>query len=285
MRARFTLVVVIALASRAWADSRIQGLITGYDKEIGACQIHAAGVAKVELGAQSLQQDAPEPALAADIDQLAKAHVTVQAYCDEVKSALELLRADPKATYKSLERELDERDNKIRKLRQASKQTLDKLQPVIQRLIPKINARVGTAAAVEKKVPGTFPSGRKVDLPSLPGTWKVSGSAATDTVEYTEQKLVATVTVRPFSASTCDQQRKALAAKADHLDDVEQTDATKKLELAWNISYTKNARVIAVACVERKAGGWLATIDAPIDAKLPLGTVMARMIAAQIAQP
>ncbi|MDB4959583.1 MAG: hypothetical protein JWO36_7152 [Myxococcales bacterium] len=285
MRARLVVVVVIGLASRASADSRLKNLLTGYEKEAASCQIHADGVAKVRDGTQKLFDETKDPSLEGDRVELAVGHGEVQTYCDAVTSAVQFLQSSDGASYKSLEKELDERDNKIRKLRKSSKQTLDKLQPVIQRMIPKINARVGSAVPVEKKLPGTFPSGRKVDLPALPGTWKVSGSSATDTVEYTEQKLVATVSVRPFSAATCDQQRKSLTARADHLDDVEQTDSTKKLKIVWNVAYTKNARVVQVACVEGKAGGWLATIDAPIDAKLPLGTVMARMLAAQIAQP
>lgn len=271
--------MVIAFAASAAADSRITSLVTGYDKEAAACRIHADGVAKVLAGAQTLD-DAKD-----DVAVLDQAHADVQAYCDEVNATLELLRADPKATYKSLEKQLDEHDNKIRKLRQSSKKTLDALQPVIQRLIPRINARVGAAATSEKRVPGKFPSGRTVELPSLPGTWKVSGTAATDIVEYTEKPIVATVEVRPFSAATCDQQRKAILAKVEHVDAAEQTDATKQLKLKWNLAYTKAGRVTQVACIDGKTGGWLATIDAPEGAKLPLGTVMARMLAAQIAQP
>jgi hypothetical protein len=279
MRARLSLALVIALAAPASADSRITSLITGYEKEASSCQIHAAGVAKVLAGGQQLD-DAKD-----DVAALEKGHAEVQAYCDEVNATLELLRADPNATYKSLEKQLDDHDNKIRKLRQSSKQALDSLAPVIQRLIPRINARAGAAAAADKKPSNKFPSGRTVDLPSLPGTWKVSGSASTDTVEYTDKSLVASITVGPFSSATCDQQRKSIAAKAEHVDDVPQTDATKQLKLAWNIAYTKGGRVTQVACVAGKSGGWLATIDAPIDAKLPLGTVMAHMLAAQIAQP
>ncbi len=274
--------VVAALAGHASADAKIAALITGYEKEAGSCKIHLDGVTKVKTGAEGL------PDAAADVETLAKGQAAVQAYCEELSVTLELLRGDPNATYKSLERQLDDHDNKIRKLRQSSKQALDELAPVIQRLIPKINARVAAEPPGEKHAPGKFPSGRSVELPSLPGTWKVSGTAATDIVEYTspQGKVDATVTVRPFSAATCDQQRKSLAGKADHLDDVAATDAAKQLKLAWYVSYTQKARVYQVACVAgKKDGGWLATIDAPIDAKLPLGTVMARMLASQIAAP
>lgn len=275
-------VVVVGLAARAQADSRIASLTAGYEKEAAACKVHLDGVTKVHTGAERLQ----DASLAADVAALAKAQAGVQAYCDELAATLDLLHADPGASYESLEKQLDEHDNKIRKLRQSSKQALDEVAPVIQRLIPRINARVAAEPPGEKHAPGKFPSGRAVELPALSGTWRVSGTAATDVVEYTEDKIDATVTVRPFSAATCDQQRKSLAAKADRLEDVPVNDAAKPLKLAWNVSYTQKARVYQVACVAgKKDGGWLATIDAPIDAKLPLGTVMARMLAAQIAQP
>ena len=282
-----SLAVAVAVAPRAHAgDARIRSLITGYEKEAGACKIHLDGVTKVETGAHALD----DATLAPELEALGKGHAAVQAYCDELAATLELLRADPDATYKALEHQLDDHDNKIRKLRQASKQALDELAPVISRLIPRINAANvrgadATGDQADKHAPGKFPSGRSVELPALPGTWRVSGTAATDIVSYEQGKLDATVTVRPFSTATCDQQRKLLAGKADHLDDVPPTDATKQLKLAWTVSYTQKARVYQVACVAGKAGGWLATIDAPIDAKLPLGTVMARMLAAQIAQP
>lgn len=275
-------VAVVLLAGPALADPRIAALTSGYEKEATACKVHLDGVTKVHTGAQGLKDEA----IAADVEALAKARAAVQEYCDELAATLELLRADPGASYKSLEKQLDDHDNKIRKLRQSSKQALDGVAPVIQRLIPRINARVAVEPPGEKHAPGKFPSGRSVELPALPGTWRVAGTAATDIVEYTEDKIDATVTVRPFSSSTCDQQRKTLAAKADRLEDVPASDATKPLKLAWNVSYTQKARVYQVACVTaKKDGGWLATIDAPIDAKLPLGTVMARMLAGQIAQP
>ena len=94
MRVRFALVLVVfslsVLASRAQADSRIQTLITGYEKEAASCQIHSDGVTKVQFGAVVLQKDAlehnaPDASLDADVDQLAKASVSVQTYCDEVK--------------------------------------------------------------------------------------------------------------------------------------------------------------------------------------------------------
>src|ERR1051326_1882362 len=182
-------VVLFALAAHAHADARLKSLVTGYDKEAASCKVHGDGCTKVLTGAKELPDVAPS-----DIEVLTSASTANQEYCDALAKVLELLRADPDATYKALEKQLDDADNQIRKLRKSSKQALDETQPVISKLIPKINAaRAAVQPAGEKKVPGKFPSGRSIDLPSLPGTWTVSGSAATDIVGYLEGKVDATV--------------------------------------------------------------------------------------------
>jgi len=266
---------MVVLSARAYADPRIGQLITGYEKEAAACKIHADGIAKVLDGAKDL------PDASADVDALAKTAAVNQDYCSALAAVLELLRADPNASYKSLEKQLDDYDNKIRKLRKASKQALDDAQPVISKLIPKINAhRIAATSNADKR---KFPSGRAIDLPALPGTWKLSGTTATDVAAYAENAMSATVTTQPFGDGTCADQRKALAAKADRLDDVAPSDALKPLKPVWYVAYMQKGRVQQVACVTGKTGGWLATIDAPEGAKLPLGTVMARMLAVQIA--
>jgi hypothetical protein len=280
-----SVVASVVASGVAHADGRIAFLITGYEKEARACQIQLDGVTKVAVRGQALYDDTKDDALKPDLDALATGKTAVDAYCGEVKAILDVLQADPKATYKSLEKDLDERDNKIRKLRAASKKTIEGLQPVMQRLIPKINARVGAAQPAEARTPGTFPSGRKVELPAVPGTWKVSGSVATDILEYSDKTTRASVTVYPFSSATCDQQRKALAAKADRLDEADASELAKTVKVAWYVAYTKNGRVTQAACAAGKAGGWMALVEAPVGATLPLGTVMARMLAAQIAQP
>lgn len=246
--------LIALLVGPAFGDARLDELATGYTKEAASCKIHAAGVAKVLDGAKLLPAD---DAIAADVDALAKAHVVVQAYCDEVDGALALLHADPAATYKTLERQLDEKDNKIRKLRQSSKKTLDALQPVIQRMIPKVNAaRVGTPEPADKKLPAKFPSGRAIELPKLAGTWALSGTATTDVAEYTEKAATTTITVRAFTGATCDQHRKALADKPALVE-------TPDPRAAWKLSYSHDKRAATAMCVASKDGGWLATIDAP----------------------
>jgi hypothetical protein len=267
-------IVLVLLTAPAWADGKLKELETGYDKEVTSCATHASGVAKVLAGAKELVAAAPDDALAADVDKLDKGHAAVQAYCDEVAATLVLLRADPKATYKSLERQLDEKDNKIRKLRAASKKALDELSPVISRTIPKINGRV--SAPAEKKLPAKFPSGRAIELPKLAGTWALSGGKTSDVAEYTEGKATTTITVRVFTAATCEQQQKGFADKPyAAVGQIGQGAA------AW-YRYKMGGRAVLVKCTDAKDGGLLQTIES--DASSPAGpftAVAEQMLAAQ----
>jgi hypothetical protein len=145
----------------------------------------------------------------------------------------------------------------------------------------------GSAAQTPpKKTPGTFPSGRTVDLPALAGTWSVSGSATTDTADYTEAKVTSTVTVKAFSGATCDQQRKALAAKFTLEDKTIESLAAEKpaFVAGYRTGKAPSERTVVVACIAKKDGGVLATSDVPA-AQSPATTVaihgvMASMIAA-----
>ena len=245
------------------ADSKTKELARGYEKELAACQTRADGVAKVAAGAQALVDDGQKQ-YEADLDALRAGLAQVQSYCAELTATLEILGADPNAKYRSLERKLDEQDNKIRKLRQTTKKVLDDLAPVISRMIAPINARVGPAAPAPKKVHLKFPSERAVDGPALGGTFRTSGSEATDIVEYTEAKVSATLTTKLIAGATCDQQRRAITA-AD-ASDIAATDAIKSLRLAWYIAYTKPNRRLRVACRMTKAGAIVATLDDPLAA-------------------
>src|SRR5262249_33553339 len=155
-----------------------------YDKELTACKKDLAGLAKVKERATPLASDA---SIAADLAIIDGSLKVQESYCNDVAAALDVARADPKATYKSIGKEIDAHDRTVRADRKASKKALADTEPVIKRLVPKINAMAGSAAQTPaKKTPGTFPSGRTVDLPALAGTWSVSGSASTDTADYTE---------------------------------------------------------------------------------------------------
>src|SRR5262249_45577851 len=150
MRAIVVFAVLCAVAAPAAADSKTRELAQGYERELAACRTRADGVARVATGAQTLV-DAGQKQYEADLGALRDGLAQVQSYCTELPATLEIL-ADPDAKYRALERKLDEQDNKIRKLRQTSKKVLDDLAPVISRLIPTINARVGQAAAAPKKL-------------------------------------------------------------------------------------------------------------------------------------
>src|SRR5437868_9019885 len=170
MRAILALLAMAAVAAPVAADSRTRELAQGYDKELAACRTRADGVTRVANGTQALV-DGGQKQHEADLATLRAGLAQVQAYCAELTATLELL-ADPSASYRALERKLDEQDNKIRKLRQTSKKVLDDLAPVISRMIPAINARVGSAPPpVPRRVRVKFPSGRAIDAPMLAGTY------------------------------------------------------------------------------------------------------------------
>jgi hypothetical protein len=273
--------VLCAVAAPAAADSKTKELAQGYERELAACRTRADGVARVATGAQALVDDGQKQ-YEADLAALRDGLAQVQTYCTELTATLEILGADPNAKYRSLERKLDEQDNKIRKLRQTSKKVLDDLAPVISRLIPSINARVGRAAPAPKKLRLKFPSERAVDGPALgSGTFRTSGSETTDIVEYTEAKASATLTTKLVAGATCEQQRKAIAA--DDASDARATDATRSLGLAWYIAYAKAPRRLRVACRTTRAGAIVATLDDPLagSAWPDLEPLLAAMIAAR----
>jgi hypothetical protein len=260
---------VLVITGSASADSKTKELAAGYTKELAACHTRADGVTKVTTGAQALV-DGGDAQYAPDLDQLKAGLAQVQAYCGELDATLQLI-ADPNASYKALEHQLDDHDNKIRKLRQSSKQALDGLAPVIGKLIPVINARAGTADAPVKKTPIKFTSGRSIDAPALPGTWKVSGSATNDVVEYTEGKASATISVRAVEG-TCADRKKELAKSA--------VDATSPAKLVWYVAYDKDARRIHTGCRAAKTGSLIATLDEPVVASWPaLEPVLIAMLA------
>jgi uncharacterized phage infection (PIP) family protein YhgE len=280
VRANLVFVVLCAVAATAAADSKTRELARGYVKELAACQTRADGVTKVATGAQALVDDGQNQ-YEADLDALRAGLEQMQTYCAELTATLELLNADPNAKYRSLERKLDEQDNKIRKLRQSTKKLLDDLAPVISRLIPAINARVGPAAPAPKKLRLNFPSGRAVDGPALGGTVRTSGSEASDIVEYTEAKTSATLTTKLVAGATCEQQRQAITT-AD-ASEIPATDTTRSLGLAWYITYAKPTRRLRVACRMTKAGAIVGTLDDPLAARTwpELEPLLAAMIAAR----
>lgn len=277
-------VVVLALCAGhgiALADAKTKELAQGYEKELTGCRSRADGITKVAAGTQALV-DAGQSQHQADLAALRDGQTQLEAYCGELTATLQILNADPNAKYRTLERKLDDQDNKIRKLRQSTRKVLDDLAPVISRMIPSINARVGPAAAPPPpRIRVKFPSGRTVDGPALAGAYRTAGTDANDILEYTEAKTTATVTTKLIAGATCEQQRQAITA--GDATELPPGDYTRPLGLAWYIAYTKPARRVRVACRTVKDGALVATLDEP-TAVTPwpnFEAVMAAMIAAR----
>lgn len=278
------LLVVAAVAPAHARDAKLAEFIRLYDKELTACKKDLAGLVKVKERGMPLAADAEVAADLAIIDASLKVQET---YCSDVAAALDVARADPKATYKSLGKQLDAQDRIVRADRKASKKALADTEPVIKRLVPRINAMAGSAAqAPAKKTPVTFPSSRTVELPALAGTWSVAGSATTDTAEYTEDKVTSSVTVKAFTGATCDQQRKQLAGRLALEDRTIASLAAERpaFVAGYRMGKAPAERVVVVACIAKKDGGVLATSDIPA-AQSPATTaaiegVMSAMLAA-----
>ena len=280
MRATLVMLALWVAAAPAAADSRTRELAKGYERELAACEMRLHGVERVTTGTQALVDDGQRQ-YETDLAALRTGLGELQAYDAELTATLQILNADPNAPYRSLERKLDEQDNKIRKLRQSTKKVLEDLAPVTARMIPVINARVGTAAPVVKRVHIEFASGRAIDAPLLTGEYRTLGNDAIDTVEYAEGKGTATITTKLVASVTCEQQRKAIAA-ADAAD-VTATGAAQSLGLAWYIGYGKSGRRLRAACRATKAGAVLATLDEPAGGSgwPELEPVLTAMIAAR----
>jgi hypothetical protein len=273
--------VVLASPRLARADAKTQALIPGYDKEANACDVRAAGLEKVGAGAAELVSppSPPDDDLQADLVKLAAAHDTVVSYCDALAAMLQLLRADPSASYRSLEKQIDDSDNKIRALRKASQHAIDDTAPIVSRLIPRINAR--RAAGDPGPLPRTtrtFPSGRKASLPSLPGTWRVSGGPDDDGLEYREAGAMLSLDVRGSRAVSCDQQATFVSKRAATVD-VQHEAPSPKLKheawlllwpsgAVWKASYATGGRYVQVVCVQAAAGSALVTLDEPDAGRL-----------------
>ncbi len=280
MRATLVMLALWLAAAPAAADSKTKDLAKSYEKELAACEMRLHGIERVTAGAQALVDDGQHQ-YDADLAALRAGLTELQAYDAELTATLQILNADPGAPYRSLERKLDEQDNKIRKLRQTTKKALEDLAPVTSRMIPVINARTGTPAPVVKHVHIQFASGRAIDAPLLTGTYRTLGTDATDAVEYTEGKDSAKVTTKLVANATCEQQRQTIAADAT---DVPATGAIiQSLGLAWYVATAKSGRRLRAACRATKAGAVLATIDEPagVSGWPELEPVLTAMVAAR----
>jgi hypothetical protein len=259
---------------------------------VEGCAVQTSGLAKVATGAAALVKTAEageREELERDAERLGKAAAQVKEYCDAVGEMVTFLQANADTPYRKVERDIDARDNKVRKMRTDAKKLLEEIQPIVKKTIPRIAARRAAAPAEERTTPGKFPSRRAIELPNLPGSWRLSGSAITDTAEYTDKAATASVTARQFTAATCEQQKKATLARGDATDVADLT-VPKDAGVEWGVRYTrkdaKAAHAIIAMCAPTKSGGILAVADvAPADqaaVAAEIGKLVLRMIAAQL---
>jgi hypothetical protein len=291
---RLSWLVLLLLAGTARADQKLLSFKPEFVRESTGCQVHLSGLTKVLSGATDLAKSA-DPAerddLSRDADQLTKGIALVKEYCDELTGVITFIDTNATAPYASIQRELDVRYNKILKLRTSSKKTIEDLQPITRKLIPRMT-RPQSPPSEPRRIPGKFPSGRTIDLPSLPGSWRLSGSSTSDTAIYSESPpkgpaVSATATTRPFSGS-CDDQRKSLLVRGD-AEQLSDLPLPKDLPLAWASRYTRReqatSHLVTVLCLPAKSGILLATADVSPADRAPLAdeltSLLLRMLAAQ----
>lgn len=287
---RLVFVMLFVAPLAAHADKKIQQMTPGFEREAATCAVQISGLKKVQTGGATLAPTlSPEDkaALDADLATLATGLAGVETYCTEVTDLVTFLKASAGASYKGVERELDTRDNKVRKLRKESKKTIESLQPITRRWIGRIaQAQTSKPDVVEKKRPAKFPSGRSVELPaSLTGAWKVGGNATSDTLDYSDKTWTASVFVRSFAGATCEQQLKTRGTIGKPAADA--LLKTDGLDIAWHGTLgAAGAKVYTeAACVRNSTdGGWIGTIEVRPAANEKLGELRGLMLAMVAAQ-
>jgi len=285
---RAALLLLAATTSTALADKKTEAMRPGFVKEAAACQIEVRGRAKVITGATALLatlEGSDKEALGKDVQALTAGQVTISAYCSEVEALVAFLEASATSSYKSVENQLDERDNKVRTQRKVAKKLVAELTPITRALIPRLK-RLPTPAADDKRAASKFPSGRSVVLPALSGTFSLSGSATTDAVEYVEKAASAKVSTRTFDKATCDQQRKVLSAKSTQISELEVPEPGKAAGVVWSVRFTQEDKIphlVQVACIARKDGGVVATADVQPAANRALADEVGKLMFAMLA--
>jgi hypothetical protein len=294
MRFAPCIAVLLAATTSAHADKKIQGMTPGFVKEASACQVEVRGLARLVTGATNLAatlEGAERDAINADLAALTAANTTVTTYCAEVEGMVTFLQDNAAAAYKSVEKDIDTRDNAVRKLRKDAKKATADVAPITRTLIPRIKRTPAPDAPVAAKADATeFPSKRKVVLPRLgDGAWAVSGSATTDIATYTDKVGTASVTTRPFDKASCGQHRKAFAERSETpAADLEVPADGKTLGVAWSsrLATRKPVHALLAMCIERGMGGVMVTADiVPADRKTldaELTKLMVAMLAVQV---
>lgn len=291
MKFALSIAVVLATTASARADKKIQSMTPGFTKEASACQVEVRGLARMVTGATTLAATltgAERTELDADLAALTAASTTVTAYCTAVEGMVTFLEANAAVAYKSVEKELDTRDNAVRKLRKDAKKATADVAPITRKLIPRIKRTPAPDPTATPKPDATaFPSKRKVVLPALgDGAWAVSGSATSDTATYKDKVGTASVTTRPFDKASCDQQRKAFGERSDTpAADLEVPAEAKTLGVAWSsrIATRKPVHTLLAMCIERGMGGVMVTADLVPPERKTLDAEITKLMVAMLA--
>lgn len=250
---RVATTLLLCLAASASADKKIVDMTPGFKRELGACETESNGLALVVTKTRTFLASANPPdkaELDADLERLATGQDTVVAYCNELRAMVKLLEDNATASYKAAGRAIDTQYRVVVKARKDGKKLLEELAPLTRKLIPRFNARVADKPP-ERKQSGKFPSGRTLELAGT-SAWKLSGNATADTATND----TVTITTRPFTNATCEQQRKAFVAKAG---DEAVTDLDVKPHVGWRyVQRDKTPHALQMICAST---GFIAIAD------------------------
>jgi hypothetical protein len=285
--------VLVATATGASADKKLQDLTPGLQKEAAACAIELRGLTKVVTGATELAATltgSEKDEIDKDLVTLSGANTQVTGWCTELDGIVAFLVTNADAPYKSVAKELDQRYHKVASFRKAAKKALTDIEPVTRKLIPRLK-KTASAAPEEKPEPTAFPSGRSVILPRLTGQWSVSGSSTTDTATYTDKSNTASATSRALDKTDCAKERASLKDKTDApIADLEPPANAKELGVKWSVRLATRGtppHSLLVMCTEGNAGAVVATGDIlPASNKVlaaEMTKLMVDMLAAQLA--
>jgi hypothetical protein len=244
MRIPLACLLVAALGGSATADAKIKSLIKGYEKEAGSCQKNARGVRVVIERGRPVAGDDKE--LADDLAELAKAQATVQGYCDQLESTLELLRADPSATYKQRQKELEELDKQIRAGRATSRQALADAGQWISRSVPRINKLIAVADAAAR------PSTRELKVATEKAAADEKAAAEKVAAEKAAADKAAEKAVPPKVAATVPAPSRVEAKPLSRFPSGRTVELPAPAE-AWTLSGTADADVADYAFAGAKA--------------------------------
>ncbi len=276
---------VLAAATPARADRKIDVAIKAYAKHEQQCEIRRGGMTLVIEGVTAIQpklEGADSDAVAKDLELVKAGYATQSEYCTKLAGILAFLRAN--SSYGPIAKDIAAREAEIAQLRAATGKNEARLDPVIKRLLARyqrgpVGPELDTnGTRYGERQASTFPSGRSIELPRTNGTWRLTVmNKDTDIIDYKDPTLTAHLYVEPFGAGTCDDQRKRLAAKVQPAQLVDQTLAeASMIEVAWQVRYvnppsSKTQHTIAM-CVARDKGGFVGSADVRMTGVKPKQT-------------